>query len=1138
MASSSTAVAVQASSSSTPAPYVPPRPKVPAHPPKGILKQPPPPPTTFLGSARNIFSGSLSKFLPPSSSGSTVPSLKNLVTPATPAANVPSNGSDASKEQQKRPLKRAHFFVHHMSTTYPISSQAPPCSEELLASKKDIETKEREKREREILDGAGAWNLARIEEFYRDCCKMRDEYMLSGVTSAIRTSNVLPPRTLDLSGVKLTVHSAAALADLLSVEWGLRKLILSDCDLDDLSIKSILHALLIPASLPHFSLSCNKRLKSPAFKLIGFYLEQARVLQFLDLSEIPLDKRSVECLLSALAPAPANLALPDTSSSALGASFTSPPLSPLLESPASGQTGQNQKGAQLVTLRLDDCSLRSGNLEALAHAVRPSALQHLSIRSNKIGPMGAVAIALMIKDYPDSIPAISLPITTGSSSSLSPTPSSSAPSTPRQFATELLPAGPPPGRPASINSIASASSNNSSLLSSKGPPPPPPPRHPSTLPPSTTYTPYIPRSKRGLVPAVPSRAISARAPSPSSGRNVSSDQVSGGNGNSGNGRGSGTDSTNANVPLFTSSRTGGITMRHAWPPNSSSSNSSNTHSGSNFGSNFNSGAGANQPSRRNSSLGGSNLNLGMLKGMSGSGAGVGPSEGHLKLEGHSAALLDKVRSLDSLPRLGALQTLDLRGNDIRGGVSYIAQVLKRNRTLRILNLSENRIDVMGLASVAEALKYNSTLETLDLSRNPCCGPGLEGITSLRTAFTINSQLKRLFLSSTSLTSSAAIALAEFLPEAHTLLYLDLTHNTIDLAGVMALSVGLKMNETLRCLDVNVPPNDVEMARLSQEILWSCVRNTERAAGNEGAGLGMSGSALGLSEGRSSLSEGLFGILGALPRGGVWGLIEQSELAKGVKKVVEQGRVGEERKEMKTSGGRQKMDIWKKTPAEVVRTSKELLAEVREGKPTSTQVARGIWTERAQALVGVLVEMVQVEKEPSRLEELLALTDQLNALVLDLRHDGDSGDETSPGGTPRADKGKGKAIDLPSEPTFSIVDSDDEEHDGGGRPHESAAGDENGESGASSPIMKNKVWVEEEGEVFRRGNVLLGPEEMDEGGETTVMSGEELKHELLQAQVERPRHRALDDSLIDGNPPDAEAYTPRSPVQRRASADTV
>lgn len=81
---------------------------------------------------------------------------------------------------------------------------------------------------------------------------------------------------------------------------------------------------------------------------------------------------------------------------------------------------------------------------------------------------------------------------------------------------------------------------------------------------------------------------------------------------------------------------------------------------------------------------------------------------------------------------------------LQSGVSYIAQVLKRNRTLKVLNLSENKIDSLGLLAIAEALvrflvfcspskltrleqKLNTTLETLDMSLNPCCGPGLDGV---------------------------------------------------------------------------------------------------------------------------------------------------------------------------------------------------------------------------------------------------------------------------------------------------------------------------------------------------------------------------------------------------------------------------
>jgi protein phosphatase 1 regulatory subunit 37 len=39
----------------------------------------------------------------------------------------------------------------------------------------------------------------------------------------------------------------------------------------------------------------------------------------------------------------------------------------------------------------------------------------------------------------------------------------------------------------------------------------------------------------------------------------------------------------------------------------------------------------------------------------------------------------------------------------QSGASYIAQVLKRNRTLKVLNLSDNKIDSSGLMAIAEAL---------------------------------------------------------------------------------------------------------------------------------------------------------------------------------------------------------------------------------------------------------------------------------------------------------------------------------------------------------------------------------------------------------------------------------------------------
>jgi hypothetical protein len=49
---------------------------------------------------------------------------------------------------------------------------------------------------------------------------------------------------------------------------------------------------------------------------------------------------------------------------------------------------------------------------------------------------------------------------------------------------------------------------------------------------------------------------------------------------------------------------------------------------------------------------------------------------------------------------------DTRGTPVevlQGGITYIAQVLKRNRTLKVLNLSENKLEVAGLVAIAEAL---------------------------------------------------------------------------------------------------------------------------------------------------------------------------------------------------------------------------------------------------------------------------------------------------------------------------------------------------------------------------------------------------------------------------------------------------
>ncbi|KAI0635207.1 RNI-like protein [Trametes polyzona] len=962
---------------------------------KSILKRPPPPQPSFF--AR------ISKILP-----------------------TQSQQPDVAKDEASA-LKRAHFILPEMTTVYPIMATNPPSTPSLKEEKRSIEEREAERRRR-IVRGNPAnpeasaeddwWSMDKVEAFYRECCAGREETPDPAISAAFKRAASTNPRTVNFSGIQLNVGSASVLSDVFTIEWGLRKLVFKECDLDEQILKPILHALLIPNTLSFLSVASNRRLKVAAFRLIGAYVSKAKNLQFLDLSQNALDKKAIEYIAAALPAAPA---------------------------------------PGLVSLRLDDCSLKPQALDALAHTVRVSSLKNISLRHNRISATGAVAIALMIKDYPDRFPSTS-------------SDGMSVPSSPVTSISSLASLTPPATPSTTSQPLPSLSHNSTTPV-----PPPrtgpvlPPPRHPATIP-QTTYTPYIPRSRRGAATGAPTPGNTN--PLSPSGRPV---------------------------PIITSSAQGGITARLPPPPP--------------------------HPSHSN-----------------GQPRGIDTSLKH----GPSAALLEQVRALDNLPRLGALRTLDLRGNDIRNGITYIAQVLKRNRTLKVLNLSENKLDVQGLVTIAEALKYNSCLETLDLSKNPCCGPGLEGVQSLRTAFTLNAALKRLFLSSTNLTSAGAIALAEFLPESASLLHLDLTMNNIDLAGVMALSSGLKSNHVMRCLDLNIPPTDEEMAsRMCRDILESCIRNTEEA---ERASMGDAAS---IQSGRGEAK-------------GVWGMIEQSELAKSIRE--DDKKKVDERADILPSPSRDPTDLPSATQTESdvvlqARSKKSELEALLAQPPSSSSGSASPvlqpdseLMQSTREIMKSIVAMIETTTEPSRLEMLLSLNDDLMTLVGRLEPkpeslkiqglgiafgngeavgNGHSGHVSSNGSaapedteasdeepiTPRVDKGKGRAEPEPEpvesvlSPTFLITESDDEE--GGTSPPDVPP-----EEDIVSPTDLSRRLVEEEGEVFRKGAVLLGPEEME--GE---YDGEELRKELLEAMVERPPPRLVDEFGADNAPAEREHPSP-------------
>ncbi|CAE6445516.1 unnamed protein product [Rhizoctonia solani] len=1222
---------------------------------KGILKRPPPAPKPFFSFTRDVLS--ISRLLGPGSTPQPLNADGELI------------------------LKRAHFILPDIRVVYPISSDTAPSSTTQSESRLEIDAAERLRRETEQHQ---AWTAARVEALYRDICKIRDERVDPTIAAQIR-AGVAAPKMLDLSRMRMTFDIASALADLLALDWGLQRLILSDCDLDDLTLKPILHAILIPDSLVHLSLANNKRLRFNAFKMISTFLGKAHALEFIDLSMNVMDKRAVEAILAVLPPAPPappppptttprmsrtpSIASIDSAASAVqfsnpfdggatirptidtsvprrvrdstrypespgaGPSSPRPSIStsprgsvssprgsvssavPPLESPTSGGTstprpgsppsaGKKKKARRAWTgIKFDECALKGPGLEALGetsqfiptHAIRTSQIQTVSLQGNKIGSTGAVAIALMIKDYPDQnggvggTGTLAPPGTPGLGAARasvgeqtlglglglgtqSQTPTSSAPPSPRPLRSSLSAPGatgptghsqgslnhtesannrpnitsqsslttvstfkerditssPPSGRgdlangsvrqetpvtptvrpppiiapkpvglqarlagavaagstklTAPLPPAATAAANQpTETLSSSVKPLAPPPRHPAVQPPpvvpGTNYTAYVPRVRRVVAGAA--NNISSQ---PSSGTGTPSNQQGGGSPakpmsglpgitpggptvQASTGTGSGM------IPVSYTPRQTPLAVRLQNAARAAASQPSSPSPRT--------GASppvirTNAPARpavpspvtmiTSSSLGGVTTRLPPNPPTNASAVpSTGPAPGTTGSR-TSVALLDIVRSMEGIPKLGCLVSLDLRSNDVRGGVSYIAQVLKRNRTLKTLNLSDNRIEVQGLVQLAEALKYNSTLTSLDLSSNPCSSPSLEGIHAIRNALTLNTTLRHLSLSSTGLTSQGAIALAEFIPDFSSLQHLDLTSNSLDVAGVLALSVGLKVNYELRCLDLSIAPGEEEMARLCREILKICLRNTERAQATEEARAG-------------KLAEGMMSPVLEDTASAVWEPIEHSTLARDAQVNINATAAA-------GVDPASRIGVWKMSPIEVMSAARTCADEFSRGERGEELL------KRAREVRSVLVEMIRTEKDETILGQMLVLNDGLVPLLV---------------GAPEPTVGLGldvhgetPAEEAKEEETENVEDVEDVEGEG----------DVDGDGETSPAENLSRSWVAEEGEILRKSRVLLSPNELEsESG----ADSEALRQELLEAQVERAPARVVEET---------------------------
>ncbi|XP_076834328.1 protein phosphatase 1 regulatory subunit 37 [Brachyhypopomus gauderio] len=153
-----------------------------------------------------------------------------------------------------------------------------------------------------------------------------------------------------------------------------------------------------------------------------------------------------------------------------------------------------------------------------------------------------------------------------------------------------------------------------------------------------------------------------------------------------------------------------------------------------------------------------------------------------------------------------LQTLDLSNNAISdSGLEELCEGLRAQKYgLKALVLRNNQITYRGMTHLESVLPVSRTLETLDLGRNYLEN---QGIHILKEALISNRSLTQLILASVGITCEGAVLLAEFLAESRLLQTLDLRYNHVLTGGLMAFALALRINRSLLQLDLDHNPTE-------------------------------------------------------------------------------------------------------------------------------------------------------------------------------------------------------------------------------------------------------------------------------------------------------------------------------------------
>ncbi|KAJ2850739.1 hypothetical protein IWW36_001634 [Coemansia brasiliensis] len=226
------------------------------------------------------------------------------------------------------------------------------------------------------------YRVQEVWEIYERTCRAFDIEPLSSfekiLLQHVREDQVLG--SINLAGSDINGVHMSCFAEMLDLNFGLVRLELSHCSIDDDAARVLAYSLLCNDSVQYLSVAHNTRLRSDGVRYISILVRHSKQLKSLDISGIAIRKKSAGYLAAALA--------------GLGANWSF------------GRGSMHKKDTayeqiSLRVLQMNSCGLKPAALAILASGVRLSPLQHLSLRLNSLGASaGPILREMLFGDPP------------------------------------------------------------------------------------------------------------------------------------------------------------------------------------------------------------------------------------------------------------------------------------------------------------------------------------------------------------------------------------------------------------------------------------------------------------------------------------------------------------------------------------------------------------------------------------------------------------------------------------------------------------------------------------------------------------------------------------------------------------------